>query len=177
MKKIIFILLAVISSLSFQANAQSNLRIGHIDYEKLLENLPSKLQADKEFEAIVNDGQKEIEELQIALEDSYEKYMAAKDSLSPIVQEMREKKLMEQQQIIQMKSQSLQSDIEILTTRFYAPIEDNVKKAVAIVAKKHNLNYVLETTSLLYSEGGFDITEEVKIELIKLEDARLAAGN
>ncbi|MBK9190054.1 MAG: hypothetical protein IPM77_00380 [Crocinitomicaceae bacterium] len=70
-------------------------------------------------------GEKTIVEMETALQNDYDTYMSEKETLSDVMQELREKQLMEQQQIIELKKQSLQQDLEILNDRLYKPIEDN----------------------------------------------------
>ncbi len=84
---------------------------------------------------------------------------------------------MEQQQLIQYKTESLQTDLEVLNNRLYEPLEKNLSLAVETIAKKHKLDYVLEVNSLLYfnKENGFNLTEEVKTELIRLEKIRVGS--
>ncbi len=154
--------------------AQGNLKFAIVDYQKIVDSLPSKIQADAEMKAFIEEGSKTIEELQTILEREYTEYAEGADTLSKFQKERIEKDLREQQEIIQLKQQSLQQDLEVYNDRFYTPIEENFKKAVKIVSTKHKLNYVMEKSTLLYSNGGMDITAEVKTELLRLETARLA---
>lgn len=175
MKKI-FLALAITFSLN-AAIAQANLKFGHVNYTKVTDSIPSKLSADKEMQQFITDGQNTIQELQTMLQRDYETYMAKRDSLSPLSREIKEKNLTEQQAILENKQTTLQSDLEVYDSRLYKPIENNFKKAVKIVSQNHKLNYVFEEGSLLYLEGGLNITDEVKAELIKLEVTRLAGQN
>lgn len=173
MKKI-FLALTVTFSLS-SILAQANLKFGHVNYTEVTDSIPSKLAADKEMQQFITDGQNTIQELQTMLQRDYQAYMGGRDTLSPLSQEIKEKNLTEQQAILENKQTTLQSDLEVYDSRLYKPIEKNFKKAVKVVSQSHKLNYVFEEGSLLYLDGGLDITEEVKTELIKLEVTRLAA--
>ncbi|MFD1551938.1 hypothetical protein DNU06_01435 [Putridiphycobacter roseus] len=158
------------------AFAQSNLKFAHVDYANVVDSLPSKLAADKEMKTFIDDSQKTLQELQTLLERDYEIYMAAKDSLSAISKEIKERKLTEQQMDLQRKQERTQQDLETYNERLYTPIEKSFKKAVKTVSQKYKLNYVFETGSLLYLEGGMDISAEVKTEIIRLEKIRLGEG-
>ena len=46
---------------------------------------------------------------------------------------------------------------------------DRIKKAIAIVAERKKLTYVMDVNAVIYSAGGEDITNEVAVELLKLE--------
>ena len=172
MKKIILALTLLVGLNS--SIAQTNVKIGHVDYQSVIDSIPSKLNADKEMKDFIDDGQKTIEELQTLFQRDYEVYMGTRDSLSQMIREIKEKNLSEQQQIITMKQESLQNDLQIINERLYTPIEKSFKAAVKTVSEKYKLNYVLEISSLMYQNGGLDITKEVKTELIKLETTRAA---
>ncbi len=173
MKKIFLALIITFSLGSIVG--QTNLKFGHVNYKKATDSIPTKLAADKEMQQFIEDGQKTIQELQTMLQRDYETYMVKRDSMSALRKEITEKNLQEQQAILENKQTTLQNDLEIYDGRLYKPIENNFKKAVKTISQKYKLNYVFEEGSLLYLEGGLDITEEVKQELIKLELARSAA--
>ena len=104
-------------------------------------------------------------EYQKQLED----YMSKKDSMSDIMMQLKEKRLLEQQQMIQKKSEDLQNDLQVLNERAYKPIEDNLKKAIAVVAKKYEITYVFDESNLMYIGDGIDLTKEVKAEMLRME--------
>ena len=88
---------------------------------------------------------------------------------------MKEKKFLERQQEIAYKQQQLEQDLQTLYTRLFTPIQDRLDKAVAVVAEKEGIVYVLEKTQLLYTgAGGVDLTAQVREEMIKSEPG---AGN
>lgn len=174
MKKIFLALTLLIGFTT--AHAQGSLKFAHVDYAKVVDSLPSKLAADKEMKTFIDDSQKTLQELQTLLERDYEKYMGAKDTLSKISKEIKERKLTEQQMDLQRKQERTQQDLETYNERLYTPIEKSFKKAVKTISQKHKLNYVFETGSLLYLEGGMDISAEVKAEIIRLEKIRLGEG-
>jgi len=172
MKKLVIIVIAIFGLGVFNLSAQAT-KFGHVDYKKVLDSLPSKIAADKDMQSFMESGQATVAEMQKALEEAYMKHQEAAKTQSDILNEIGEKNLMEQQQLLQMKQQSLEQDLQIMNDRLYAPIESNLALAVKTVAKKHKLNYVLEVNSLLFVDGGLDLTNEIKAEVLKLETARL----
>ncbi|MMZ69458.1 Outer membrane protein (OmpH-like) [compost metagenome] len=56
-----------------------------------------------------------------------------------------------------------------MTQEMNAVILDRVKKAVNIVATAKKFNYIIDESTTLYSAGGVDVTNEVIVELMKLE--------
>ena len=49
------------------------------------------------------------------------------------------------------------------------PILERVQKAVEVVSDRKKLSYVIDETSTLFFAGGFDVTSEVLIELLRLD--------
>ena len=172
-KRLLIIAIAIFGFGVFNSSAQ-NAKFGHVDNAKVLEELPTKIDADRELQLYLEDGKKTISDMQLQLERDYQVYLKEADSLSDIIRQMKEKELNEQQQALQFKQESLENNLSIVNSKLYQPIEDNLKKAIKNIADKHNLNYVFEENSLVYVNGGLDLTEEVKVELLKLETARVA---
>lgn len=152
---------------SFGANAQA--KLAHVDYLAVIDSLPSKQTADKEIQQFLDEGEKTLQEMQAEYQKSLDEYLAQQDSLSDIMRQLKEKQLMEQQEILRIKSESLQQDLQILNDRAYKPIEDNLKKAIKVVAEKHGVTYVMEASTLLYIGEGKDLTDEVRQEMMKYE--------
>lgn len=170
MKKLILAITAIFALGAFSVNAQ-NVKIAYVDYLEVIDSLPSKLEADAQIRAFLEDGQNTIIQMSNQLEADIIAYQGAKDTLPLIIQERKENQLMEQQQLIEYKNQSLEMDLQILNERLYKPIEDNLTQAIENVAKRHKVTYILEVNSLLYydPETGLDLTDEVKAEMLLIE--------
>ena len=56
------------------------------------------------------------------------------------------------------------------------PLQDRINRAIAVVAERMKLAYVVEATTLLYSAGGEDITDKVIVVLLAL-DAKEAGAD
>ncbi len=172
MKKIILALSLLVGLNS--AIAQTP-KFGHVNYQIVVDSIPTKLKADQDMQFFIENGQKKIEELQSLFQKDYEAYIAERETFSAMIREVKEKNLGEDQQNIAVVQERLQQDLQVFNERLYTPIENNFKEAVKIVSEKHKLNYVFEASTLMYQNGGLDITIEVKKELIKLEEERLAS--
>ena len=170
MKKLIVALTLLLTFGAFNTSAQT-LKIAYIDYLEVIDSLPSKLKADKEIEAFVNEERDKLLQMQDQYEQDYMAFQNGQDTLSDIIKERKMKQLFEQEQIIQLKAQSLEQDLQILNERYYSPIEVRLEKAIKIVAERYKVTYILEVNSLLYynPETALDLTDEVKKEMMRLE--------
>ena len=178
MKRIMILILAVVAFgfTEFTAQAQPPVKFAHIDYMKVVDSIPSMIAADADIKAFLEMGQKTIADMEKAYEEAVSAYELEKPALSQIMRELREKQLYEQFQLIEYKKQSLENDLQILNERLYAPIEKSLEKAIEIVAQRHKITYMLEKSQVLYTDpaGGLDLTNEVRTELVRLENERAA---
>jgi outer membrane protein len=174
MKKILLIAVAIFTVGMFSVNAQNNLKFAHFDYQKATDSLPSVLQAQEELTRSNAEMNAILEELQKEYQDMLINYDRQKDSLSDMRRQIMEEEIQMLGEKIQYRQQDFQVAYERKVADLMKPIEDNLKKAIDIVAEKHKLNYVFEKTSLVYVNGGLDLTAEIRVELEKLENARMA---
>ncbi|MFN5910547.1 MAG: OmpH family outer membrane protein [Bacteroidota bacterium] len=165
MKKLILALLVVVSAGA--ALAQS--KVGHVNSQKLLDTLPSRKDAIEKLKQFENDGMKELQEMQKDLEAAYMKYEQAAPGMSPVIQKIEQEKIMKKEQSLQERQQSLQQEMQLYSQDLNKPILDRVQKAVEIVADRKKLNYVIDESVTLYFKGGTNITDEVVIELLRLD--------
>ena len=89
--------------------------------------------------------------------------------MTPVEIKITEDKLMKKQTNIQEREQSLQQEMQLYSQELNKPILDRVQKSVEIVSDRKKLNYVIDESTTLYYKGGMDITNEVIIELLRLD--------
>ncbi len=170
MKRIVIVLITIFTLSASNSNAQ-NAKIAYMDYLAVIDSLPSKLKADNEIKSFYDIGQKTILQMTEQLELAIIDFQGARDTSPDIIVEIRMKQLNEQQELIRYKSESLEQDLNILNDRLYKPIEINLDKAIAIVAERHKITYILEVNSLLYFDPAtaMNVTDEIKAEMMKFE--------
>jgi Skp family chaperone for outer membrane proteins len=173
MKKLTLVLVALFTLGAFTSNAQS-IKLGHVSSAVVLDSVESYKAIVAEEQQIYKDGQEQSEAIQLQIQDMQIKAQekAAKDSLSDfeayIIQGDIEKK---QQDLYQLEQYS-QQQLQILNERLMKLME-MYKEAVGVVAKKYELTYVLDKDSqvLFAAESATDITNEVRTELLKMDNA------
>ena len=167
MKKLILTFL-VIASVGI-LNAQT--KIAHVNSQTLLDTMPSRKVAIKQITDFQTEGSKELQEMQAQIQTLYTEYDASqKGGESPLMLEMKAKKIQAKEQSYQDRQNTLEQDLQVIQSRLNEPILKRVQEAVKIVADRRKVNYVLDISTTLYASGD-DITTEVAIELLKLEAA------
>lgn len=165
MRKLILALLVVLSAGAL--NAQS--KIGHVNSQKLLDTLASRKDAISKLRDFEQGGMLELQEMQKDLESAYMKYEQNAAGMSPVIQKIEQEKIMKKEQSLQDRQGSLQQEMQIYSQELNKPILERVQKSVDIVAERRKLNYVIDESVTLYFKGGTDITQEVMVELLRMD--------
>jgi outer membrane protein len=164
MKQILVALAVVFSSVGF-----SQTKIGHVNSQKLLDTLPSRKIALKKLEERQKEGMVELEEMQKSFEQAYRKHQETKKDKTPMLIEIDEANLMKKQQAIEMRQQSLEQEIQAYNEELNKPILERIQKAIEIIADRKKLNYIIDESVTLYFKGGIDCTQEVMVEMLRLD--------
>lgn len=165
MKKLLIVLIAVFSLGSLMAQS----KIAHVNSQKLLDTMPSRKEAMKILKELESAGYNELKEMEEDLQKSYTTYMAERDKLSPTTQQYKEENLQKKQAAIQQREQEIQQELSGKANAMNEPILKRMQRAVDIVSERKKLNYVIDESVTLYFKGGIDITNEVMIELLKID--------
>ena len=155
MKNILIAISLIISASSF---AQS--KIGHVNSQILLDTLESRKQAIKELDAYKLEGMKELQEMNKAFEAAYVIFQQKEKDLSPVLLKMEQEKLGRKQQELESRQQELEkgmqnynqeieNNLQKRNEELITPILAMVKKAVAIVADRNKLSYIIDESSTL----------------------------
>ena len=165
MRKLLLTLLVVLGAGASIAQQ----KFGHVNSQKLLDTLPSRkvaIQKLKDFELA---GGNELQEMQADLEKSYAKFQKDQPTMSPVIQQIEEEKLVRKQTAMQEREQALSREMQAVSQDLNTPILDRVQRAVKIVAERKKLSYVIDESVTLYFAGGIDLTPEVLVELLRLD--------
>ncbi len=165
------LILFVVASTIGTSFSQST--IAHVNTQKVLDTMPSRKKAMKEVNRFQQKSVKELQETQRKLQEDYDKLIKEKPNMSPTAYKFEEERLMKKSQDFQDRQQELDQQIQTLSQDLNAPILERVQKAVATVCKNKKIDYAIDQSSLLYSNG-IDITKDVIIEVLKLEQAATA---
>lgn len=166
MKKILFALALTVCAI---ATTQAQSKIGHVRSQALLDTMPSRKAAIKEIKEIENAGLRELKDMDSAVQTAYMEYQKKMGSMSETVRQYEENRIRRMQQSLEDRQQQIDQQLQVMTQEMNVVILDRVKKAVNIVATTKKFNYIIDESTTLYSAGGVDVTNDVVIELLKLE--------
>ena len=167
MKIKVLFLLTVVFMLSISSHAQRGVRIGYIDTEYILENVPEYQEATTQLESKVQKWKGEIEarlsEIEQKRKDlSNEKVLLTKE----LIEEREEDITFEELEILdyQQKRFGPNGDLMIQKKQLIQPIQDQIFASVQDIAKTKNYDFIFDKSTdvvMLYSAERFDISELV----------------
>ena len=176
------LLVLFILSVSFQANAQRGVRIGYIDTEYILENVPEYTEATKQLESKVQKWKTEIEGRLNTVKQKREALNNEKALLTKeLIEEREEDILFEEKEILdyQQKRFGPNGDLMIQKKQLMQPVQDQIFQAVQDIATNKKYDFVFDKSAdvvMLYSAERFDISDLV-IRTITRASKRKQATN
>lgn len=158
-------LVAILTLVFFGTSSAQKVKLAHVNTMELMQQLIVKDSVEKQLERLQREMQMDLQKKQMELNKSYQEYLGAKDTLSKIMLKMREEALREQQQQLEVLPQQYEQAFQSTQNELIEPIRIKVEAAIEKVSKAGEYTYVFDSSALLYSGGGLDITDLVRTEL------------
>lgn len=167
------VLIIVIILFNFAVHAQKPQKVGYIDMNYILENVPEYVNAQSQLDTKVKTWQqkldvlsKEIEQLKTDL--SNEKSLLTNE----LITEREEDIAIKEQELMRLQQAYFgpTGDLFQMRKQLVKPVQDQVYNAVQDIAKKKRYDFVLDKSSdliMLYSNNKYDISELVLNSIVK----------
>jgi outer membrane protein len=157
----------IISGISF-----AQLKIGYVDSNTIMDNLPDAQDARQKLEGIIQDWQKELSDLQSQWQTKYDDYQKRKLIMTNQTRSDMESELVKlEQQVTDYREKKFGTNGELFQKQdeLMKPVQNKVFNAIQDVAKEEDLDFVLDKSGsdalLLYAKEEHDITPEVMDKL------------
>jgi len=167
MKTKVLFLLAFTFLISFASFAQRGVRIGYIDTEYILQNVPEYQDASGQLDAKVQKWKSEIE-ARLSKIDQKKKQLNSESVLltKELIEERLEEITIEESEILdyQQKRFGPNGDLMIQKRNLMQPIQDQIFNAVQEIATNKKFDFVFDKSTdmtMLYSADRFDISDQV----------------
>lgn len=167
MKFKVLFLLAIIGLMSFSANAQRGVRIGYIDTEYILQNVPEYKEASTQLDKKVLQWKSEIEK---RLNEIEQKKKELENESILLTKELYEERMQdisfEEAEVLdyQQKRFGPNGDLMIQKRQLIEPVQDQIFAAVQQIAETKKFDFVFDKAAdvvMLYSAERYDISEQV----------------
>ena len=167
MKTKVLFLLAFVFLINFASFAQRGVRIGYIDTEYILQNVPEYQDASGQLDTKVQKWKSEIE-TRLNEIDQKKKQLNSESVLltKELIEERQEEINIEESEILdyQQKRFGPNGDLMIQRKNLMQPIQDQIFTAVQQIAANKKYDFVFDKSAdvvMLYSADRFDISEQV----------------
>lgn len=163
MKKLLYIITAALILGTGAAHAQ---KIGHVNSQEILFELPAYKDAEAKMKEFTTERMKDYEALKTKYQQLMNEYNVLKEKKASEAElKLKEEDIMSIQSRIDGFEQEYQTNLQKREQILMEPLIKQVKDAISKVAKAQGLNYVVDTGTLLYIDGGTDLSPLVKKEL------------
>ncbi len=167
MKKVILAVF-VLAVMGFNsAFAQKATRLGYIDSQTILAQLPEAIKAQGEVQAAIDKIKAQIDSLGQEYQQALANYQKQANMMTDAKKREAQQKIMNMEKDYNDLQGKLNAngDVAQLNRKLMTPIIDKIKKTVEEIAKKENIDIVLEKNEQLqtiwYAEPSMDLTYKV----------------
>ena len=163
-KNYFFILLFLVT---YIVSAQRSVKIGYIDTEYILENLPEYNQVSERLEEKAADWKKEIEDRTRKIDQKKEALNSERILLTDeMIDEIEEEITLDEEELseYQQKRFGPRGDLIIQKQQLIQPIQDQIFNAIRELAESKNYDFIFDKSAdivMLYSDKRFDVSEQI----------------
>ncbi len=170
MKRLYFVFfLFLIPAISF-----AQLKIGYIDSDTIMENLPDAQDAREKLDALIQEWQSELNGLESEWKTKYDDYEKRKLIMTDQTRAELEQELVKlEQQIADFREKKFGTNGELFQKQdeLMKPVQNKIFTAIEEIATEDDYDYVFDRSGdimLLFAKEEHDLTSRV-LERLKLE--------
>jgi len=162
-----FLLLAIALLFSGAGFAQTNVKIGYLDSQKLMSMMPETDSAQAQVKRYAQSLQTQMQTMGAEYKNKVQEYQSNQGTMSDLIRQTKEKEIGDLQQRIQAFQSNADQDIQKKQQELYQPIIKKVKAAITAVGKEYHYTYILDVSqgTVLFYDNGDDILPLVKKKL------------
>ena len=148
-------------------NAQRGIKIGYIDTEYILENLPEYSQVSNRLEEKAADWKREIEDRSRNIEQQKESLNSERILINDkMIQEIEQEIIFQEEELseFQLKRFGPRGDLIIQKQQLVQPIQDQIFNAIKELAKSRNYDFIFDKSAdvvMLYSDKRYDVSDQI----------------
>jgi outer membrane protein len=163
-----FLALIAFAGLTSLMFSQGALKIGFVNSEKIINELPEAKDAQQKLQDLVGGWQDQIKSRSDSLQAKYEEFQRQSNMLNESAKQAKLKALTDEDNKLKQYQADKQQELAAQRDKFMKPITDKVMKAIEKVAKDKKLSFVFDKATdvpLLYADPVYDYTPDVLIYL------------
>ena len=161
--------LTIITCLLISSFAFTQQKFGHINVEQILTIMPEAVTAELALQQEVTELQAQLQTMQEELQSKFKDYELNQNTMSEAVRKDKETNLQNLQQRILTFEQTAQQSLTTKQNQLLEPVLQKLQDAINKVAAEKGYAYIFNvtdmTSTIIFSDDSFDITDEVKTKL------------
>lgn len=160
--------------LIFTVPSSAQLKIGYVDSNTIMDNLPDAQDARQKLDALVKDWQAELNKKEADWKTKYDDYEKRKLIMTDQTRAEMETELMNMEKdISDYREKKFGTNGELFQKQdeLMKPVQNKIFNAIQEIAQDENLDFVFDRSGdvmLLYAKEEYDITNKV-LDKLKLE--------
>lgn len=163
------LLVLVLMGHTFFSSAQtSGKKMGHVNFQTLLADLPSYAAAQKELQKFAEELQNYLVSLNSEYEQKVQQYYEEEGDMLPSIKETRQNEIVDLEKRIQKLQTSSEQQLMEKQNELLAPLEEQIMTAVNQVAAEKGYDYVFDSSpgqSIIVAPDSDDITSLVRAKV------------
>ena len=165
MRRYFLLMILISSTVLFAQNPQ---KIGFVDSQVILTQLPEAIKAQSDLDALTSKWSNQVDSMKMALQQQYADVQKQLATMTDEQKQLKQKELIDkEQQIYAFQNQKFgQPNGEIYQKQdtIFEPVKKKIYAAIEQVAKEEGMQFVFDKSGdilLLYADSAFDITFKV----------------
>jgi len=151
------------------AQTPAGIKLGFVDSETILKQLPEAIKAQGDLDAIYQKWTAQLDSMSQTFQEAVANYQKQSATMKESQKKEMEQKLVAQRQMVEefQRSKFAQGTGEVYQKQeeFLKPVKDKVLKTIETVAKEEGMQFVFDKTEqaaiLLYADSAYEITYKV----------------
>jgi outer membrane protein len=163
----LFAIIALMIACSFGVQAQNPVKIGYIDFNTLLAEMPGIDSVKTKLQNYQKTLTDQMDAMKAEFENKYMDYQSQAAGMSDLIRQTKEKELSDLQMRIDAFQQKASQDLTAKQQELVAPFIDKAKAAINEVAKEQKYTYVLNAIEdvVIYKDEANDLMTLTKKKL------------
>jgi outer membrane protein len=152
----------------------SQVKMGYVDSETIMKQLPEAQEAQRKIDALVQQWQAELQKMKDEWKSKYDEYERRKLILTDEARAQMERELSElDRRIAEFQMQKFGPDGELYRKQdeLIKPVQSKIFNAIKEVALEEGFDFVFDKSGeilLLYANEKYDLTQKVLNKLLQL---------
>lgn len=156
-------------SLSMTSFSQAQLKIGHVNINEIMNNLPERDSAQAIMEKETKEIQSTYEEMSVIYNNSFDEYQKGLATYTELVKKTKEAELIDKQKRLAEFEQNATATLQNRNAELIKPIYEKIVRAIEKVANENAFTYILDISkgTLVFTSKDSQNIDPLVLKILK----------